>query len=158
MDQTTSARHASTANPTNPKAAPTAMKTVPSGRSDSFMYGAFFVGGTVATGISKEDVDVEVLVDVRLGRVFVVDVDVASVNGGGLLSSVGVDSSVDSDSEESSVLVSDSLESVESSDLSSVWLSSSSASDWLLFKSPSSSSSSALRLSLAGSSAGSSSS
>lgn len=113
------------------------------------MYGAFFVGGTVATGKSNEEVDDEVLVvDVMLGRVFVVEVDVASVNGGGLLSSVGVDSSVVSDSEESSVLVSSSSESVEDlSESSSVWSSSPSSSESDLslsaLESPSSSSLSA---------------
>lgn len=36
--------------PTNPRTAPTQMKTVPSGRFDFCMYGAFDVGGTEGAG------------------------------------------------------------------------------------------------------------
>lgn len=69
-------RQARTASPINPRMAPTAMKTVPSGTFVVCMYGAFAVGGTVTTGpdvdVEEEDVesvveetdDVDVLLDV----------------------------------------------------------------------------------------------
>jgi len=49
-DQATRPRHARTAMARNPRNAPTTMKTVPSGRLDTCMYGAFAVGGTDASG------------------------------------------------------------------------------------------------------------
>lgn len=69
-------RQARTARPMNPRMAPTAMKTVPSGTFVVCMYGAFAVGGTVTIGpdvdVEEEDVesvvneadDVDVLLDV----------------------------------------------------------------------------------------------
>lgn len=69
-------RQARTARPINPRMAPTAIKTVPSGTFVVCMYGAFAVGGTVTTGpdvaVEEEDVesvvvetdDVDVLLDV----------------------------------------------------------------------------------------------
>lgn len=44
------ARHNKMASPNAPRIAPTAMKTVPSGRFDVCIKGAFWVGGTVAAG------------------------------------------------------------------------------------------------------------
>jgi hypothetical protein len=43
-------RQARTEKARNPKMAPTAIKTVPSGRDEVRMYGALEVGGTVAAG------------------------------------------------------------------------------------------------------------
>lgn len=43
-------RQARTATPKAPKMAPTAIKTVPSGKVEWFMNGAFAVGGTVGGG------------------------------------------------------------------------------------------------------------
>lgn len=63
-DQATSARQARTESPITPRAAPTAMKTVPSGMLDFCMYGASAVGGTVTTGISGFEVDVDDVVEV----------------------------------------------------------------------------------------------
>lgn len=60
-DHATSPRHASTESPIKPRAAPTAMNTVPSGVFDFCMYGASAVGGTVTTGYpSVEAADVAV--------------------------------------------------------------------------------------------------
>lgn len=75
-DHATMPRQARTASPINPRMAPTAIKTVPSGTFVVCMYGAFAVGGTVTTGpdvaVEEEDVesvvvetdDVDVLLDV----------------------------------------------------------------------------------------------
>lgn len=64
-DHATMPRQASTARPIRPRAAPTAMKTVPSGVFVVCMYGAFAVGGTVTMGapvvVVDEDVDVVVV-------------------------------------------------------------------------------------------------
>ena len=88
MDQATIARHIRTDNPMSPSAAPTAMKTVPSGRLDCCMYGALEVGGTVAVGMSVRVLVVDVIdgrpVPVEVVAVFVpvvvpVDVDVVDV-------------------------------------------------------------------------------
>lgn len=61
MDHATIARHIRTDNPINPSAAPTAMKTVPSGRLDCCMYGALEVGGTVAVGMFVRVLVVDVI-------------------------------------------------------------------------------------------------
>lgn len=50
-DQATRPRHRRTAAPRAPRAAPTQMKTVPSGRFDFCMYGAAWVSGTPTDGI-----------------------------------------------------------------------------------------------------------
>lgn len=93
IDHATMPRQASTDSPMKPKAAPTAMKTVPSGTFDFCMYGALVVGGTVATGISYvklevgnggREFSVEVVEVVNAGRESVVLVFV--VNGGRVLS------------------------------------------------------------------------
>jgi hypothetical protein len=44
--------HSRMPRPKAPRMAPTAMKTVPSGKLDCCMNGAFFVGGTVGAGYS----------------------------------------------------------------------------------------------------------
>lgn len=49
-DQATIILQAKTENSRNPSAAPTAMKNVPSGSDDFFIYGAPAVGGTVGSG------------------------------------------------------------------------------------------------------------
>lgn len=87
IDHATKARQASTDSPMNPRAAPTAINTVPSGRFDCRMYGAFSVGGTVATGIEYVKL-VELVVELNVGRVFV---ELVLVVRGGKLS-VSVDS------------------------------------------------------------------
>ena len=76
-DHATRARHARTDNPITPSAAPTAIKTVPSGVLDFCMYGASAVGGTVTMGISEsEEVDVvEEVVEVVVESVDEVEVD-----------------------------------------------------------------------------------
>jgi hypothetical protein len=57
-------RQARTASPINPRIAPTAINTVPSGTFVVCIYGAFAVGGTVTTGpdVEVEDEDVESVV------------------------------------------------------------------------------------------------
>jgi hypothetical protein len=50
MVQATAPRQARMTRPKRPRTAPTAMKTVPSGRLDLCMYGAFAVGGTEGVG------------------------------------------------------------------------------------------------------------
>lgn len=50
-DHATRARHARTHAPKNPRIAPTTMKTLPSGRLDFCMNGAFAVLGTVGVGM-----------------------------------------------------------------------------------------------------------
>lgn len=75
MDHATIARHARTDNPMNPSPAPTAMKTVPSGKLDCCIYGALEVGGTVAAGISVR----ELVVDDNDGRPVPVEVVAVSV-------------------------------------------------------------------------------
>lgn len=83
-DHATMARQASRVRPMRPRAAPTAMKTVPSGALLSCMYGAFAIGGTVtiAASVVEEDVvdDVVVVetddVDVLLSDVVVDEVSV----------------------------------------------------------------------------------
>ena len=49
-DQATRPRQARTSRPIKPRAAPTHMNTVPSGRDDFCMKGASAVGGTVGAG------------------------------------------------------------------------------------------------------------
>ena len=64
-DHATIPRHARTASPMNPRIAPTAIKTVPSGVFEVCMYGAPAVGGTVTMAppfpVVDEDVDVVVV-------------------------------------------------------------------------------------------------
>lgn len=88
MDHATIARQIRTDNPMSPSAAPTAMKTVPSGRLDCCMYGALEVGGTVAVGMFVRELVVDDIdgrsVPVDVVAVFVpvvvpVDVDVVEV-------------------------------------------------------------------------------
>lgn len=50
-DQATRPRHASTISAHSARAAPTAMKTVPSGKLYGFMNGAFFAEGGVTIGV-----------------------------------------------------------------------------------------------------------
>lgn len=50
-DHATRPRHARIAAPKKPNAAPTQIKTVPSGSVDFCMYGAIFVSGTITLGI-----------------------------------------------------------------------------------------------------------
>ena len=93
-DQATIILHANTENSRNPSAAPTAMKNVPSGRDDFFIYGAPAVGGTVGSGYStvvvsfgiggRDDPPVDLAVAVVASVVVgVSDVEVLVVNGGG---------------------------------------------------------------------------
>src|SRR5436190_5080342 len=53
IDQATKTRQANTDKPNKPRAAPTAMKIVPSGRFDFCLYGALAVDGTAGVGIVK---------------------------------------------------------------------------------------------------------
>lgn len=89
MDHATIARHIRTDSPMSPRAPPTAMKTVPSGRLDCCMYGALEVGGTVAVGMFVRVLDVDVIdgravpvdvVPVFVPVVVVEDVDVEVVD------------------------------------------------------------------------------
>lgn len=77
-DHATSPRHASTASPIKPRAAPTAINTVPSGVFDFCMYGASAVGGTVTTGKPSVE-DADVAVEPAESVVETVDVVAASV-------------------------------------------------------------------------------
>lgn len=95
-DHATIARQASRVRPMRPRAAPTAIKTVPSGALLSCIYGAFAVGGMVtitAAVVEEEDVDDVVVVvtdDVVVLLSDVVDEDVDDVE----LESVVVESIV----------------------------------------------------------------
>lgn len=80
-DHATMPRQARTANPMNPRIAPTAMKTVPSGVFDVCMYGAFAIGGMVTMGplvvVEDEDVVVVVGTDEVVVVLSVVEVEVS---------------------------------------------------------------------------------
>lgn len=92
-DQATTILHAKTENSRNPSAAPTAMKNVPSGSDDFFIYGAPVVGGTVGGGYSavvvsfgsggSDDESVDVAVVASSVAVGVSDIEVLVVKGGG---------------------------------------------------------------------------
>lgn len=114
------ARHASRVRPIRPRAAPTAINTVPSGAALSCMYGAFAIGGTVtiaAAVVEEEEEDVVVVetddVDVLVSEVVEVSDEVVVVSMVVLvddeevvlvvLSEVDVD--VDVDEDEVSVVV-----------------------------------------------------
>lgn len=58
IDQATRIRQSTTAKPKRPKAAPTAINMVPSGKSDCFRYGAPSFGGICGVGIEKAPVSV----------------------------------------------------------------------------------------------------
>lgn len=98
MDQATSARHRNTIRPKTPRAAPTAMKMVPSGTLETWRYGAPAAGGTCGVGMLNSGGRLRggsSLIDGRLGLPAVVGASV--VRGGRLVGSVRVGFSVSCD-------------------------------------------------------------